>query len=401
MPIALALLVALQAATPAGTAVRTPDVIVTGERLKKVHDQCTMGGCTVLRDAQASIAWAESQFRDGRYVEAKRTLAAAARRNARNAATHPKPVAAIYEAHATVSWQEGDQRDYRRAVADRVETLRDNLPADDIAVRGAALALGDMWVRLGDPFEAGRAFADAERAAVAAGQGDVAIRARIARARLRRLLNDRKGAVALLDSADALPGAGEPGPRTALAAMRLRFAALDGDKAEIDRLVAASAGIAKATQPVLVWAPEYPATALQAARAARGRGSSAQLFDARTDATTPMPNGLDPRSTDLDPIRWADIGFWIRPDGRTADFEVLSGSPERSWTAPYAKQVEQRRYTPTASIAEDPGVYRLERFTLRAGYAVPIGSLIRRRAGAPVLEVLDLTDNPARVAARR
>lgn len=127
----LALLLAVQPAAP--------EVVVTGKRLESMHEECAKGGCSPLRDAQVSIAWAESHFREGRYVDAKRTLRDAASRNRVHAAAHPRPVAAIYEAYATVSWQEGDQHAYRRAVGDQVRTLRDNLPADDAHVRGAAL----------------------------------------------------------------------------------------------------------------------------------------------------------------------------------------------------------------------------------------------------------------------
>ena len=390
----LALLLAVQAPAPPQR-----DVIVTGERLKRLHDQCAAGRCTPLRDAQASIAWAEAQFREGRYVDAKRTLRNAAARNGRHAATDPKPVAAIYEAYATVSWQEGDQQAYRKATAARVRTLRGNLPANDPYVRTAALALGEMWLRVDQPLEAQRAFERAERDAVAHGHGDVAVRARLSRARVRHLLMDQAGARALLRSAEALPGADEPRSRGAIRAMRLRFA-LTGtgsgaDPAERDRLAAELAG-AGFTRPVLVWAPPYPRTPLDLADTAR----SLQ----RSLATSPGDLFVDtgPEVSDLDGIRWADIGFWIRPDGRTAEAEVLRGSRGSGWAAPYLRQVAGRRYTATAGVAADaPGAYRIERFTLRSNYVVPKGSFIRRRAGAGKLEILDLTDPNARVTAAR
>ncbi|HEX8388161.1 MAG TPA: hypothetical protein VF636_04005 [Sphingomonas sp.] len=157
----LPLLLTLQSVSPVPPTA-APDVVVTGERLKAIYDQCRARGCIPLRDAQASIACAETLFRDGRYVDVKNTLRDAAARNKRFAATHPKPVPAIHEAYATVSWHEGDQDVYQRATAARVRTLRANLPADDPAVRTAALALGDMWVRLRAPFDAERAYVLAE-----------------------------------------------------------------------------------------------------------------------------------------------------------------------------------------------------------------------------------------------
>ena len=386
----LALMLALQA--PSG------DVTVTGQRLERVHDQCRQGRCTPLRDAQASIAWAEAQFRDGKYVAAKAVLRGAAERNKRHAATDPKPVSAIYEAYATVAWQEGDQDVYRDATAARVRTLRDNLPADDVYVRGAALALGDMWLRVRQPLEAQRAYEQAERDAVASGHGDVALRARLARAGVRRLFGDRAGAAALLASADTLPGAGEPSRRATIRATASRLAAgatarggSGDDAAGVDR-VAAEVGQAGMAQPVLVWAPPYP---LDASDGARGVGRSA------TGGLGGLVVADGPRGSDLDGIRWADIAFRILPDGRTADVEVLRGSTDRGWTAPYLTQIVGRRYATRPAGTDDPAAARVERFTLRANYAVPIGSLIRRRAGPGKLEILDLSDGVARVTAAR
>lgn len=381
-----ALLLAVQA--PAS------DVVVTGKRLERLHELCREGRCTPLRDAQASIAWAEAQFRDGKYVIAKSILRDAAARNKRHAATDPKPVAAIYEAYATVSWQEGDQDVYRTATAARVRTLKDNLPAGDVYVRGAALALGDMWVRLGQPLDAQRAYEQVEKAALAASQGDVALRARLARARIRHGLDDRKGASALLASAASLPSASDPRMQGAIRATRLRFGAAEGDMAEIAR-VAAEVGQAGFAQPVLVWAPPYPRTALDRAESARAANRSLATSGGEVFADT------GPRASDLDPIQWADIGFSIQPDGRTTDVEVLRGSRGQAWAVPYLTQIAGRRYATRSGGLDDPGAYRIERFTLRANYLVPKGSLIRRRAGPGKLEIVDLTDPAATVTAAR
>lgn len=378
-------------ATPAAPG---PDVIVTGERLKKLHDQCRAGRCSPLRDAQASIAWAETLFRDGRYVQAKNTLRDAANRNKRNAATAPKPVAAIYEAYATVAWQEGDQDIYRYATAQRVRTLRENLPADDPAVRTAALALGDMWVRLGNWIGAERAYRAAEQKGLEGGQGGVAIRARLARARLRHALGDSKGAAELIASAGALPGAEDPMTRAAIQVVGLRLAAADGETTATDQLVKAL-GQAGFARPVLLYSPPYPATPFARDVAPRRLG---QLRLAGTADSAELA-GDTVRATDAAIIQWADIGFWVRPDGSVAEPEILRGSNERAWTKPYLEQVSRRRYSATANATDGPGIYRIERFTLRGNYRVPIGSLIRRRVGPADLEVLELTEPNAKVTA--
>lgn len=112
----------------------TADIVIKGKRLVEAQAECAKGNCTPLRDATATIALAESQFRDGEYLKAKRLLAAAVARNKDKAGSDPRPVAALYEAYATVAIHEGDRDTYRSAVADQVRVLRDHLPADDNAV---------------------------------------------------------------------------------------------------------------------------------------------------------------------------------------------------------------------------------------------------------------------------
>lgn len=383
----LALLLAAQTATP--------DVVVTGKRLEALQERCARGTCSPLRDAQVSIALAEEQFREGRYVAAKRTLAGAASRNKRHAATHPRPVAAIYEAYATVSWHEGDQDAYRRAVADQVRTLRDHLPADDAHVKSAAVAYGEMWSRLGKPREAERAYAQAASKAIAAGSNDVAVRALLAQARARHRRGDRSGAAAALASAEALASSNPARIRGAIAVMRARLAATESKGATVDDL-ASGLGDTGLSRPVLVWAPPYQPTARDSAQFERSRALNAGASPGELFADVGV------KSSDLNPVRWADVGFWIRPDGRTAEPEVLRGSVDTAWTTPYLAQVAGRRYTRSlVTEPNDPGSYRIERFTLRPNYVTPNGSLIRRRAGPGRLEVVELTDTMAEITAAR
>lgn len=384
----LALILALQAAPAPPPA----DVVVTGERLQKLHDQCRTGRCTPLRDAQASIAWAEALFREGRYRDAKAVLRDAVGRNRRFEGSDPKPVATLHEAYATVAWQEGDQDIHRDAVFDRVRILRANLSAADPAVRAAALAVGEMWQRLENPQEAEREFERVEQQALTAGDNGLALRARLLRARSQFIQGQRADAQALLASASTMPGAGEPTARAAIKAMRVRLAVEAGDRGEIDAAVRELSGATGvAGRPALVWAPPYPLTAEQLG--AQGRGTVPEDL-ARAALTSPKPY-------EVGAVRWADVGFWIRPDGRTADVEVLRGSRGTGWVQPYLGQVAGRRYAASGAADGDPGVYRVERFTLRPGYVTPTGSLARRRGGVARLEVLDLTDPNARVTAAK
>jgi hypothetical protein len=372
----LTLLLLLQAATS--------DIVITGKRLEEAHALCVRGGCTPLRDAQASIALAESQFRDGVYLDAKRLLAAAISRNRGKAASDPKPVAALYEAFGTVALHEGDQNAYKTAVRHQVQTLRDNLPAGDPAVVSASTALGDMWIKDGNYHQAVSTFRGIERAALAAGEERSAVLAGMKLALLSAMTGQVSAANRKLDELEARPIAAQPGFATALNVVRLRVATRNGDEAEITRRIRELGGTGGAG-PVLIWAPSYARDAIAEARALR------QTY------LDPVKNP-DLRSTDFERVHWADVGFWIRPDGRTAEAEVLRGSRSTGWTSLYLDQLAKRRYSasthPALAGELQQGVYRVERVTLRTRYETPPNSLIERRVAAGGFHVLDLTEDP-------
>jgi hypothetical protein len=376
MMIALFLILSLQTATP--------DIVVSGRRLSEAYAECVEQGCSPLRDAQASIAFAEQQFRDGAYLKARRTLMAAISRIKRHAATDPKPVSALYEAYATVSLHDGDLDAFKTAVGKQVRTLRDNLPIDDPAVVAAAFATGDMWLEMRNGRAAELSYKAVERQALADGNAALALQATLRRVGLANARGDTAGAARLMAAAEARPIAADPTLRAVLQVFRLRLAAGRKDDTQIDQLVRAI-GHDELKRPALIWAPPYEPTDIAAA----------QEGAAKFDLIDPIPA----RSTDVDPIQWVDIGFWIRPDGKTNEPEILRGSRSTGWAGYLLKQISERRYTGFSASSTDRGVYRVERFTLRGTYQVPVGSLIRRRGGAARLEVLDLTQPDTSVPA--
>ncbi|WBH16471.1 tetratricopeptide repeat protein [Sphingomonas radiodurans] len=379
----LTMLLMLQAATG--------DVIVTGKRLTEAQAACVAGGCTPLRDAQATIALAEVQFRDGAYLDAKRLLAAAISRNKDSAATAPRAVAALYEAYATVALHDGDRRAYSGAIARQVRTLRDNLPADDRSVMVATTATGDMWLKLGDYRQAEATYRSIENDALRDGRAVPAMLAGMKRVWLASAQDRKAAALRKLDELEARPLGKEPGFRTALSVLRLRISAKAADEDEVTALVGA---VSQSQQgdPLLIWAPPYE---LDAAASVTAANSLARRFGEQEMITR--------RSTDFDSIQWADVGFWIKPDGRTAEVEVLRGSPNVPWAGSVVEQIAGRRYaTNDQTVGQDPqdGVYKVERFTRRSDYITPIGSLIRRRVAIGGYEVADLT-KPGSAAAVR
>lgn len=365
LPLLLMLAQAVPSAPP------QPDVLVVGKRIEDALELCRAGGCSVPRDVQVSIAAAERRFAEGDYRGAQAVLTDAIGRNRRHAAAHPKPVATLFEAQATVSAHHGDLELYRRSVSHQVRTLRDNLPATDPAVTVADFAAADMWVRLGKRYQYDQSLAAIVRRARARGRPRVAALAMLRRVALLDGFTQRARALEMLDEVETL-APGDADVARAARMVRLRIVARGGDDAAVDAFIAAvrpRPGEARA----LVWAPPYPTP----------EADSRHLF------------GLEPNPQEppLD-LQWADVGFWIRPDGRTADVEILRGSRGRNRITPLLAQVAARRYQAADTASDAPGDYRVERFSWRAVYGQKIGSLVPRRVGALRLEVLDLTGVP-------
>lgn len=358
------------------------DVVVLGKRLAEQSATCSSGACTPLRDAQVSIAFAELQFREGHYLDAKKTLSTAVARNRTYAKTAPKPVAALYEAYATVALHEGDQDTYRRAVVGRVRTLRDNLLARDPAVVTASPALGDMWVKLGYYQQADIAYQITERAALAAGESKAAMLATMKRAALASAMGRQSMARRMVDALATLPVAKDSQLAQVLRVVRFRIAAHDADDATMDSLVKAFTPTQGATPPLLS-EMRYPTDAVAAANAEARRFGIADTFS--------------PRSSDFDGVEWIDAGFWIRPDGQVNEVEILRGSKGHPWAPQILTQISSRRYARFAGATDDStpsigGIYRVERITRRSKYVTPLGSLINRRVADQGFETLDLTE---------
>lgn len=355
------------------------DIVVTAQKLVEAQAECARGACPPLRDAQTTIALAEVRFRDGNYMEAKRLLAAGAARNKDKEAQEPRGIAALYEAYATVALHEGDRQDYRRAVADQVRVLNAHLPPDDPAVLTATTSLGDMWIELGNYPQAEQTYRAIERRALAQGRDRAAMLAGMKLAWIAAARRQDASPYRIIDELERRPVAREAGFATALKVLRLRIAARDAKGDEVTRLIGAL-GSAGGPEPVLLVSPPYRLDAEgEADRANRG-------FDARSARVT--------AASDIAGVRWADVGFWVRPDGTTAEIEILRGSYGEGWMKPALEQIVRRRYSRSGDGGEG-GVYRVERFTAASEYQTPKGSLISRRAPRGGYEVLDLTQAPA------
>lgn len=373
----LATILTIAQVTPAPT--DGPAIVVTGRRMRDAYEKCLARQCPPEEEVDAAMNAASEDFAGGRYEAAKQTLLRTISRNKRYARRMPGRVSDLYATFADVAHHEGDDLLFENATRSSVGVLRDNLGSSHPATLAASGRVGDMLVTLGQSKVADQSYRSAARDAVAAGDTRLAALLTIRRASLALANEDTRGAARLLDEAEA-GSAGDPRVGAVIRVLRARALIQRGDQKGADALLAQAGAIGDT--PVLLSAPPYPPLD-------GGEGSSF-LPNGQLDVSDKNRGG----SNDPEDIRWADIGFWVRPDGTVADAEVLRPLKGSEWARPLLKQVTGRRYV--ARTADGPGSYRIERFTLRPSYQVATGSHVRARRGTPELQVIDLTRTAGR-----
>lgn len=369
----LLLLASAVQAQPPGPLQRE-EIVVVGAKLSDLKAdvaRCEAGGCSVREDVIATVRYAEAEFREGNYHDARAALGRSVSRTRKNADSDPFAVAELHTARATVAWHFGDQREALRATGATTRLLDKHAPQSPNALMARMRLIQAQYQLDGPSYNIGRLKSLSERASEA-NQPLIAMRADLGRAAMLYQSTRRDEAMALLDGIQAsdLPQTGAL--RTAAQILAMRLAARDGDMAAIEALIARLTEDQKRQGPMLVWSPELPVP----------NGGS----------TVPTALQMEiERSSDLIGLRWVDIGYSIGADGRVAEVEILRGSPRPYWAKPLLKAIGQRRYTPSADPDDLAGRYKVDRFTLTADFRVPVGSLIRRRVANPRFEQLDLT----------
>lgn len=366
------LALAMQSMTAAPQTPEADEVIVVGRRAEKDLKECLQRQCPPAEEVEASLQAAVEQFAAGHYADAHRTLQKAIHRNKKHAAELPGPISSLYATLATVAEHEGYKSIWKHAARQNVVLLREHLGAATPATLTEEIRRADDMLGLGMPDVADGIYKKVQRLGVDGGHRTIAAAATYRRAWL--------------------------------ALMRDRFA-------EADRLAREGATIAGPSQPAMIEvrdvllariANRRGDTGAVEALATRLRQSATQtptlLFAPPVEDINPPPGTSD--RYDRDPVRWADIGYWIRPDGHTADVEMLRTSGLGQWRVGILKHVSARRYVPLALDPSSPGIYRIDRFTVRAIFGVPLGSRIATRMGALTVHVVDLTETNAMIASQ-
>jgi hypothetical protein len=378
----LLLLASATQAQPPGPLQRD-EIVVVGAKLADLKAdvaRCEAGGCSVREDVIATVRYAEAEFREGNYHDARTALGKAVSRTKKNADSDPFAVAELHTARATVAWHFGDQREALRATGATTRLLDYHAPQSVNALM-ARMRLIQAQYQVDGPSVNIRELANLADRAEAANQPLIAMRADLGQAAMLYRANRRKEAKVLLDAILASDAPNSGPMKLAAEILDMRLALRDGDMKAVNALIARLSEDQKRIGPTLVWSPELPVP----------RGGDFAPSD-------PLLNQLQAWGSDLIGLRWVDIGYQIGPDGLVEDVEVLRGSPRSGWAKPLVEIIGRRRYTPAADPGDMAGRYRVERYTLTGDFVVPRGSMVRRRAMRPRFEQIDLTVAPPRQA---
>lgn len=357
-----------------------PDIVVRGRRTFEALEACLARDCSAPDDARFAIAHAEALFAKGDYVEARRTLSAALSRQSAAARRFPRIVAALYEANATVNLHLGDMGRYRTATIAQARTLRENLPPDDPQVLLAAVRLGDFWIKQHQPLEAKRQFEAAARSYARRGDDRLHALCLLRVVAVEIALREFSAAGKRLGAISRSPVSTDPTVRQLGAIIAARLASARGEEADVEALLA-TLRTDPSAPPMLVRPGNRPMYG--------GRATHRDL------TRLGGPIRMQPGGVEVIPVRWADVGFMVGPDGRVGDVEVLRGSRTQTWTVPYLEEIAGRRYAPLDLTSGVPGLYRVEHFTLRAEREVPTMSLIKQASGPVYVETVDMTRDDA------
>mgnify|MGYP000005855127 CR=1 FL=1 len=361
------------------------EIVVTGKSLEETGralEECLARGCPPEEDIRLTLEHAENQFLSGEYRDSGKTLRKSIGRNKKYDEELPLPVSDLHRAYARVSEHEGEAKDFQLATLDMRDILEDGLGEDHWRTLVAEIAVGDSRAKLGQPDDAEDIYKRVERHAVEIGQPRVAMYARMRQALLLQSRYDatkqthwRTDMVERLEDIrdNPLPG----GEEFVLMAevMLAKLDRKDGDASSTEALIQRFAERGGVDRPVLL--------------------SSAPLYtnedlDRESQRASSATARLSTRSRNT--AQWADLGFWIDPDGRVTDLEVLRAQGDTDWLKQVARHINSRRYAPLKQDGSTPGFYMIERYTYTARFAdQTTGTRMRKREPVMRIERLDIT----------
>lgn len=356
-------------------AVTAPDVqpgqnapiVVTGERISDLRARlraCIARGCPPNEDVDATLALAEGEFLNGEYERAEQEIAASIGRNRRHRRAYPEPVADLYRSQARVQSHRGRDTLAAQSTYDILRTLRAGIPQEDHRHFTARLEIVQMEMRAGNRNGVLRELRELIEQAQRAGRDDVVRLARMRQLQFSYMLTPYGAPERRLEE---LAESSEPDQLFERVMARFFLARVYRDQGKIERADAMLAGIPRgdADTRALLYAPRIRLTRAEA-----------------------QPGWLPGMNVDNFEDAWIDVAYWIQPNGRVEDVEIVRRGANADWADPVLASIRGRIY---ASSSDPSPSYRLERYTYTAARGTRTGSRLAMRVGTPRVEYLDLT----------
>lgn len=358
LPIALAAMAPFLPPPAAGTpAPADPGtIIVTGRRIQDYRaalEACLARHCPPNEDIDATTALAEALYLGGQYHEARTALRESISRNRREARNFPEPVSDLYRANARVARALGMDRDAEYSTLEILRSLQTGLPTEDYRHFTARFEIVQQMTAFGQYDRAERMLRDIAMRGAAAGRDDV-----VAMAELRLLWIDHmQGPRGGPPSSRLLAMARSPDPQRSIGAriLLVRIYAERSDNAAADRLIAELGRSSQRRQ--LLFNPPYEL--LQSEDVAGRRDRVNAILQGET-----ISSNIGDRVLESFENKWIDVGFWIRPDGRVEDLEIVRRRNRTDWADPLLRSIRGRRYAASDGVS----TYRVERYTYTSGY---------------------------------
>lgn len=353
----------------------TEDIVVVARRnveaAKHALDACIARQCPPDEEVKAAIIYAARQFLAGDYAASRRSLLASRHRNARFAKSYPVQISDLHRALNNLSNLTGYPDSARISAFDAADALRAGLPADDPLILLQRLDTGRQLAHEGRFMAAVELYENVASKAQKKGYHGVEAQALFRGAALYAVLANVDSAYRsvaqrwrdrIADRTDA-----------EFAEYRDALGLLDAQIARLDDRGGKRILPPAATKPV--------------------SGDEAVLLSEPVVRFAASENGLKWQEGGNNNPEWADVAFWVKPDGSVANVAIIgrSKSPPGSWLPRKVAAVSERRYAPLQHPSDSRGVYRVERYSMVFPLAASTQSRMPTRSARGQLETTDVT----------
>lgn len=308
------------------------------------------------------MRYANQQFLAGDYDNARQTIANARHRNDRYAKSFPEPVSNLARAAVKLATVNGRPGEAMSASLDALDALKGGLSVEDPTIMMQRLELGDQFARQGRLEEASAVYAKVAEQGRAAGNvtveghalyRDAVLFSAVASVNSLYRSRARKAIARIADH----PEPGFAPFREGLTLLATRLKMLEAGSAQRPAMLSTLPRTALA-EPMLMSEP---------------------YVDLNRAGLSASPSG----GTQSE---WADVGFWVKPDGSVSDVAVRATSTYApgAWLPLKLKAVAGRHYAPFATEVDAPGLYRVERYSMVYDLGVPTGSRLAIRSSGRI-----------------